>query len=60
MRKVLFVIRDGYSHFRPVGVIVNRYVFDIGQIVEVELELLFLKGCHFGAHIFVGVMAERF
>ena len=60
MRKVLLTIRDGDGHFRAVGVIINRDVFDVGQVVEIQPELLFPKGSHFGAHVFMGEMAEGF
>ena len=60
MRKVLLTIRDGDGHFCTVGVIINRNVFDVGQVIEIQPELLFPKGSHFGAHVFMGEMTERF
>lgn len=60
MRKVLLTVRDRDGHLRTVGVIINRNVFDIGQIVKIELELLLAKGSQFGAHVFMGEMTEWF
>lgn len=57
---LLLVVRDGNGHLRAVSVVINAYILDVGEIFQVNSELLSAEGSLFGAQVFMSIVAERF
>lgn len=49
---------DGDGHFRAVGVVIDGDVFDVGEVLQVEVELLLAEGRQLGSQVFMGEVAE--